>query len=85
MLLIRGCEMFLRIGEHVYKQLHYCRSGTYFCTLVLKMQRVSLLGRTGNISVLGGKDNSTKELIHDGRTWKRKRSSLHHSGRQKER
>ena len=29
-----------------------------------------------------GKDSSTKELIHDGRTRERKWSSLHHSGRQ---
>ena len=49
-------------------------------TLVLKIQRVSLLGNTGNISVLGGKDSSTKERIHDGTTWEKKRSSLHHSG-----
>ena len=31
---------------------------------------------------IGGKDSSTKERIHDGRTWERKRSSLHHSGLQ---
>ena len=30
----------------------------------------------------GVKDSSTKEVIHDGRTWERKRSSLHRSGRQ---
>ena len=32
--------------------------------------------------LVGGKGSSTKERIHDGRTWERKRSSLHHSGEQ---
>ena len=32
--------------------------------------------------LVGGMVSSTKERIYDGRTWERKRSSLHLSGRQ---
>jgi len=69
----------------MYKKVALLSIQYLFCTLGLKIQRVRLLGRIGNISVLGGKESSTKELIHDGTTWERKWSSLHRSGRQGER
>jgi hypothetical protein len=48
-----------------------------FLDFSLKMQRVSLLGRIANISVL-----REKERIHDGKTWKSLWRCLHHRGRQ---
>jgi len=74
--------LFLWISEHVCKHLHFYRPGTYFVRW-LWIYSVSVFWEALEIfPCWGKKDSSTKERIHDGRTWEMKRISLHHSGQQ---
>ena len=78
-LLIRCLEMFFLYLENMFINIRFIIDPALILYCGFEHAAWQVVGTHWKYLLVGGKGRSTKERIHDGKTWERERSSLRFS------